>query len=80
MLQRLGEERVGDAQNDGRRRLAAAQLGQLFEVGVVNSEERPVIATIAQRPDQAARRRNAAVTITSPIRQTARCYLRQIHE
>ena len=52
LLQRLGEERVCDAEDDGRRRLAAAQLRQLLEVGVVDGEKGPVVAAVAQRPHQ----------------------------
>ena len=53
LLEGLGEERVGDAEDDGRRRLAAGQLRQLLEVGVVDGEEGPVVAAVPQRPHQA---------------------------
>ena len=53
LLEGLGEEGVGDTEDDGRRRLAAGQLRQLLEVGVVDGEEGPVVAAVPQRPHQA---------------------------
>ena len=56
LLERLGEEGVGDAQDDGRRSLTARQLRQVLEVRVVDGEEGPVVAAVAKRPYQAETR------------------------
>ena len=63
MLERLGEEWIRHAEDDGRRGLApGTELRHLLKVGVVYGEERTVVAAVAQRPDQAVKRRAEIVT------------------